>query len=61
MLALQRGDGVASRHLAVPPLQVQARLLRRRAAELVRGAGQHLGGWESCRRKADRGALRRDL
>ena len=36
MPALQRGDGVAPRHLAVPPLQVQARLLRGSVAGGVR-------------------------
>lgn len=38
MPALRRRDGVAARHLAVPPLQVQARLLRGGAAELLRRA-----------------------
>ena len=34
MLALRRGDGVAARDVAVPPLSLQAWLLRRRAADL---------------------------
>jgi ubiquinone/menaquinone biosynthesis C-methylase UbiE len=34
MLALQRHDGVASRHVAVPGLQVQAGLLRGRTADV---------------------------
>jgi type II secretion system (T2SS) protein E len=38
VLALQRGDGVAARNLAVPPVPVQARLLRGRTAIQLRGA-----------------------
>ena len=48
MLALRRRDGVAARNLAVPALQVEARLLRGRAADELRPAAEmtHPSVWE---------------
>ena len=34
MFEVQRRDGVAARHVAMPPVSIQARVLRGRAAEL---------------------------
>lgn len=41
LLALRSTDAMAPLDLAVLPLQVQARLLRRRASELVRAGARH--------------------
>jgi len=46
MLAVRGGDGVAPRHLAVRPLPLQARLLRGRAADVLRARA---GGAPSVR------------